>query len=37
MRLTGKRKAKVGIHKVEQDRAEVTVYSGRDFKQEQVD
>lgn len=31
MRRTGKRKAKAGLHKVEQDRAEGTVYSGPDF------
>jgi hypothetical protein len=32
MRRTGKRKAKSGrVHKVEQDRAEGTVYSGPDF------
>jgi hypothetical protein len=31
MRRTGKRKAKIGFHKVEQDRAEGTVYSGPDF------
>jgi hypothetical protein len=31
MRRTGKRKAKTGIHKVEQDRVEGTVYSGPDF------
>jgi hypothetical protein len=27
MKLTGKRKAKLGFHKIEQDRAEGTVYS----------
>jgi hypothetical protein len=37
MRRTGKRKAKRGVHKVEQDRAEGTVYSGPDFGAEQVD
>lgn len=31
MRRTGKRKAKAGFHKVEQDRVEGTVYSGPDF------
>jgi hypothetical protein len=31
MRRTGKRKAKIGLHKVEQDRTEGTVYSGPDF------
>lgn len=31
MRRTGKRKAKSGVHKVEQDRVEGTVYSGPDF------
>lgn len=31
MRRTGKRKAKAGLHKVEQDRIEGAVYSGPDF------
>jgi hypothetical protein len=31
MGRTGKRKTKIGLHKVEQDRAEGTVYSGPDF------
>lgn len=37
MRRTGKRKAKNGVHKVEQDRTEGTVYSGPDFGAEQID
>lgn len=31
MRRTGKKKAKVGFHKVEQDRMEGVVYPGPDF------
>jgi hypothetical protein len=31
LRRTGKRKAKSGVHKVEHDRVEGTVYSGPDF------
>jgi hypothetical protein len=32
MRRTGKRKAKSGVHKVEQKRVEGAVYSGPDFR-----